>query len=76
MKHYGYKICYKEQGSKVYVRYFMTYTLEQAEKAMNDYIRYPPREQDTGRKLVCPEWKVIPVTKKEVIRGIWQECPF
>ncbi len=29
MKNYGYKVCYKEQGSKEYIRYFMTYTLKQ-----------------------------------------------
>lgn len=76
MKHYGYKVCYREQDSKEYVRYFLTYTLKQARRAMADYIRYPPRDRDTGRKLVCPKWKVIPVTKKEVIGGIWRECPF
>ena len=76
MKHYGYKVCYREQDSKEYVRYFLTYTLQQARRAMADYIRYPPHDRDTGRKLVCPKWKVIPVTKKEVIGGIWRECPF
>ena len=76
MKNYGYKVCYKEQGSKEYIRYFMTYTLKQAVKAINGYIRYPPRERNTGRTLVRPKWKVIPVMKKEVIGGIWQECPF
>lgn len=67
---------YKEKGSKEYVRYFMTYTLKQARRAMNDYIRYPPRERNTGRKLVCPKWKIIPVTKKEAVGCIWLECPF
>ena len=76
MKHYGYKVCYREQGSNQYVRYFLTYTLKQARRAMADYIRYPPRERDTGRKLVCPKWKGKTGTKKEVIGGIWRECPF
>lgn len=75
-KNYGYKICYKEQGSKEYIRYFMTYTYKQAINAMNGYIRYPPQERNTGRKLIHPKWKVMPITKKEVIGGIWQECPF
>ena len=76
MKNYGYKVCYKEQGAKEYVRYFLTYTQKQARQAMNGYIRYPPRERDTGRELVCPKWKIIPVTRREVERGIWRECPF
>ena len=73
---YGYKVCYREQGKKRYVRYFLTYTHKQAVYAMNSYIRYPPRERETNRKLNNPSWKIIPVTRKEVDDGIWRECPF
>ena len=76
MKNYGYKVCYKEQGSKTYVRYFLTYTLNQALKAMYGYIRYPPRERGTGRKLENPQWKIIPVNQKEFSNDIWNELPF
>lgn len=75
-KNYGYKVCYREQGKKRYVRYFLTYTFKQAMNAMNSYIRYPPYERETGRKLNQPEWKIIPITRKEVRDGIWRECPF
>lgn len=73
---YGYKVCYKERGSKVYVRYFITYTFDQALKVMRGYIRYPPLERGTGRKLHYPTWFIIPINRKEVRHGIWRECPF
>ena len=72
----GYKVCYKEEGKHAYVRYFLTYTYKQALRARNSYIRYPPRERETGRKLNNPKWAIIPVTEKEVQDGIWRECPF
>ena len=73
---YGYKVCYREQDKKRYVRYFLTYTHKQAVYALNSYIRYPPRERETNRKFNNPSWKIIPVTRKEVDDGIWRECPF
>ena len=76
MKRYGYKVCYLERGTHIYVRYFMTETYRQAKDAMNDYIRYPPRERNTNRKLNNPSWKIIPVTRNEVDNRIWRECPF
>ena len=39
---YGYKVCYREEGAKEYVRYFLTHTRKQAFNAMRSYIRYPP----------------------------------
>ena len=73
---YGYKVCYRERDSKVYVRYFKTYTFNQALKVMRRYIRYPPLERETGRKLNRPTWFVIPISRKEMLNGIWRECPF
>ena len=73
---YGYKVCYQEKGSSVYIRYFLTYTYKQAVTAMQGYIHYPPVERETGRKLNHPRWYIFPVTRKEVLRGIWRECPF
>ena len=73
---YGYKVCYREEGAKEYVRYFLTHTRKQAFNAMRSYIRYPPTARDGDKELVNPKWKVIPVSKKEIKRGIWRECPF
>ena len=73
---YGYKVCYQEKGSSVYIRYFLTYTYKQAVAVMQGYIRYPPTERETGRQLNHPRWFIFPITKKEVLRGIWREGPF
>lgn len=73
---YGYKVCYREQGKTTYVRYFMTYTYQQAVNAVESYIRYPPNAREDGHKLNNPTWKIIPVSRDEVIAGIWRECPF
>ena len=54
MRNFGYKICYKERGSKKYIRYFMTYTYPQALKILYYFISYPPDERETGRKLIIP----------------------
>lgn len=51
---YGYKVCYQEKGSSVYIRYFLTYTYKDAVTVKQGYIRYPPSERDTDRKLDDP----------------------
>ena len=61
---YGYKVCYREEGAKEYVRYFLTHTRKQAFNAMRSYIRYPPTARDGDRELVNPKWKV-PYRKKK-----------
>ena len=73
---YGYKICYCEKDSKIYICYFMTYSYKQAKFAINGYIRYPPTARKDGHKLKNPTWKIIPISKDEVIAGIWREDPF
>ena len=75
-KDYGYKVCYKEENSRKYVRYFLTYTYKQAQTALLGYIRYPPKAREDDHILVNPIWKIIPVKKREVKQGIWRECPF
>ncbi len=75
-KNYGYKVCYREQGSKIYIRHFMTYTLREALYAKRSYILYPPRARSDNHKLNNPTWKIIPINKDEVIAGIWREVPF
>ena len=59
---YGYKVCYREEGAKEYVRYFLTHNRKQAFNAMRSYIRYPPTARDGDKELVNPKWKVIPVS--------------
>jgi hypothetical protein len=76
MKNYGFKVCYREQGKRYYVRHFLAYTRRQAKSAMDGYVRYPPSARDDGRILKKPRWKIIPVSRSEVKAGIWREPPF
>ena len=74
---YGYKVCYTEKGyKKVYNQHFITYTYNQAVKTKMFYLRYPPLSRTDNHKLNKPTWYIIQITKREVKRGIWRECPF
>jgi hypothetical protein len=72
---YGYKVCYREEGKTRFVRHFLAYTKKQAASMIEMYIRYPETAH-RGKVLKNPEWKIIPVSRSEVIAGIWRECPF
>jgi hypothetical protein len=76
MKNYGYKVCYIEDGQNSYTRHFLTYTKRQAQNAICGYIRYPPTAREDGHTLIKPKWKIIAVSKREVLDGIWRETPF
>lgn len=73
---YGYKICYREAGSKEYVKHFMTYNFRQAIRALTYYKLYPPRAREDDHKLNNPTWTIIPISRDEVRAGIWREVPF
>ena len=73
---YGYKVCYKEEGAKDYIRHFKTYTYKQAVTARAGYIRFPPIAREDGHILNKPKWVIIPIKYSEVRAGIWREDPF
>ena len=73
---YGYKVGYRENGSRIFIRYFMTYTYPQAQMCLRHYRKAPPRERETNRPLINPFWEIKPITKKEILAGIWDEIPF
>lgn len=72
----GYKICYREQGTIEYVRWFITRTYRKAKYVLRGCVRFPPTERVSNRPLVNPHWKIIPITNKEIKAGIWREIPF
>ena len=72
----GYKVCYKEKGSRQYIRYFITYTYKQAKLAVNGYKLYPPTAREDNHILDNPIWKIIPIKHSEVRDGIWRDDPF
>lgn len=73
---YGYKVGYRENGSRIFTRYFLTYTYPQALLCLRHYRKSPPRERETNRPLIDPFWEIRPITKKEILAGIWDEPPF
>ncbi len=78
MKHYGYKLCYTEKGNKRnFKSYFYARSYKQALKMKNLYLRYEQRDRDNcKRRLKKPTWYIVPITRREVLRGIWREAPF
>ena len=73
---YGYKIGYRENGSLLFNRLFITRSYIQAISMRNYYRRYVTRERETRRPLVNPFWEIVPITRQEILAGIWQEDPF
>ena len=73
---YGYKVGYRENGSRRFVRYFMTYTYHQALFSRRHYRKSPQRTRHTNRLIIDPIWEIKPITKKEYLAGIWNELPF
>lgn len=73
---YGYKVLYRENSRGVYIRYFMTYTLNQAVLAKRYYVQYPQRSRIDNHLLRNPDWIIRPITKAEYDNRIWDELPF
>ena len=73
---YGYKIGYRENGSLLFNRLFITRSYNQAVSMRNFYRRHIKQERETKRPLVNPFWEILPITKKEILAGIWDEIPF
>ncbi len=73
---YGYKIGYRENGSFLFNRLFITRSYNQAVVMRNFYRRYERRERENNRPIVNPFWEIVPITKKEILAGIWDENPF
>lgn len=68
---YGYKVCYKEKFSKnYYIERFLTHTYKDAVDMKKLYLTFKEYE---NKKLI---WFILPITKKEFKRGIWNQCPF
>lgn len=73
---YGYKVGYRENGSRPFIKHFMTYTYKQALRLLHFYRKTPQREREHNRPIIDPFWEIKPITKKEYLAGIWDEIPF
>jgi len=73
---YGYKVGYRENGNRPFIKHYMTYNYKQALFSLLLYRKYPQRTKDNNRPIVDPFWEIKPITKKEYLAGIWDELPF
>ena len=73
---FGYKVGYRENGSRLFIQHFMTYTYRQALFSRRFYRKYQQRTRETNRPIIDPFWEIKPITKKEYLAGIWDEIPF
>ena len=69
---YGYKIGYIDE-QRNFIRQFITRTHRQAHRALLYYRKYG---HEYGRKTREFNYKIKPITKKEILAGIWDELPF
>ena len=72
---YGYKVCYTVGKSKGYTRKFITHSFKKAKEMKDHYYTFPPFNL-TKKALKQLKWYIFPISKKEVLRGIWREPPF
>ena len=68
----GYKIGYIDE-QRNFIRQFITRTHKQAHRALLYYRKYG---HEYGRKTREFNYKIKPITKKEILAGIWDELPF
>ena len=73
---YGYKVGYRENGNRPFIKHYMTYNYKQALFSLRLYRKYPQRTKDNNRPIVDPFGEIKPITKKEYLAGIWDELPF
>ena len=73
---YGYKVGYRENGSLLFNRLFITRSYKQAVSMRNLYRHYEKKHRIEPRPLINPFWEILPITKKEILAGIWDEIPF
>ena len=72
---YGYKIGYRENGSLLFNRLFITRNYNHAVSMRNFYRRYIKQERDTKRPLINPFWEILPITKRKFLQAFGKNRP-
>ena len=68
---YGYKVGYRKNGSRLFNKKFIARTHKQADQMLVYYRKFG--HQRAAQKF---NYEIQPITKKEVLAGIWDELPF
>ena len=71
----GYKIGYRDDDSKLFIRKFITHTHKQAHKMLLYYRKYGHGGVKKA-EIKRFNYKIKPITQREILAGIWEENPF
>ena len=73
---FGYKVCQNNKLDKSYVRVlFITRKYATAKQVKEYHLKYT--RKNLPKKLIKrTTYSIIPITKYEVKKGIWKQCPF
>ena len=72
---YGYKVGYRENGSRRFIRHLITNNYDSAEWHVGLYKKTAVYSRKDNHKLINPIWEIIPLGRMESIL-IWRDCPF
>ena len=64
---FGYKVGYRENGNRLFIRHFMTYTYKQARFSLRFYRKYPQRNRETNRPIIDPFWEIKPIERVKMV---------
>ena len=72
---YGYKVGYRENGSRRFIRHLVTNTYDLAAWHVEIYKKSIVRARKDNHILNNPIWEIIPLKRMESIL-VWWGCPF
>ncbi len=72
---YGYKVGYRVHGSRIFIKKFIAHTLPAARKMLYFYRKYGHNNAQKQR-IHQVNYDIKPITKREILAGIWDEIPF
>lgn len=72
---YGYKVGYRENGSRHFIRYIVTNTYDLAAWHVEIYKKTTVYARKDNHKIINPIWEIIPLKHIESIL-VWRDCPF
>jgi hypothetical protein len=73
---YGYKVCYRTQGSNRLKVYLVTNTYDGAIWNVRWYENHSPPDRKTNKPIENVIWLVIPINTYIEFRYRWRGCPF
>lgn len=72
---YGYKVGYRENGSRRFIRHLITNTYDLANWEMERYKKMKVRSRKDNHIIFNPIWEVVPLRRLESLI-VWRDCPF